>query len=581
MNEVLPDFPASSEELTPLSIIRTETALSRFPIHRLSKKGDVQIEIRNQAAALLWEVTYNSKYGQPGPLAYKLDTLVINKRIEEAGHPKPRLLRLGSLRDICRELGNSEGGESTQAVRNALLQNASAFINAKITYKTSDRTERFLEASFTRYSVLFTGEALPNGQAADAVYIQLNEPYWQVMEAALTRPLDYNYMHSLPPAAQRFYEIVSYQIYGALFYQNERARLRYSEYCMLSTATRYLTFDQVKKQMYKIHRPHLDSGYLAKVSFEQITDDSGQADWWMYYIPGPNASREYQEFTGYIRKTKTRGLKDSRKQAQVEASLFLPFSEAGTEAPQKETKRKVTGDDAIKSERAGGASRKETLDPATAALVAELIAADLNREVAERFAREQPEESRRQLSFLPYVTEFTTSRGAYLRRAIEQGFAPPRGFAQKQKEQEEKRKKQSEVELRKAAEAARIAAEAEKSLQTARELARLESEAPEAFQAFTAYLVEQRQEAERKYSNMSASIRQKLLRVWDTVEKQHEAFHTWQSLSPAKSQPLKDPFTGAPDTSPSPAPVITDDPVRIRSLIQHAFKPAISDADEK
>ena len=570
MNDVLLGFPDASKELTPLSIIRTETALSRFPIHRLSKKGAVQIEIRNQAAALVWEVTYNSKYGQPGPLAYKIDTLVINKRIEEAGHPKPRLLRLGSLRDICRELGNSEGGESTQSVRNALLQNASAFINAKINYKTTERTERFLEASFTRYSVLFTGETLPSGTVADAVYILLNEPYWQVIDAAVTRPLDYGYMHSLPPAAQRFYEIVSYQIYGALFYQNERARLRYSEYCMLSTATRYLTFDQVKKQMYKIHRPHLSSGYLAKVSFEQITDDTGQADWWMYYLPGPNASREYQEFTGNIRKTKTRGQKEARKQVQSETSLFLPFSESGPSAAPKDVAEKTTKE-----------TPKEMLDPKVAALIAELIASDLNREVAERFARDLPEESHRQLSFLPFVKEFKTSRGAYLRRAIEQGFAPPREFIQKQKEHDDKRKSLAEAELRKASEAIRKAAEAEKTLQTTETLSRLQSDAPEAFSAFSAYFAEQRQQAEKKYLGMSASIRQKLLKVWETAEKQHEVFHSWQALPKGEVFSLKDPLAGSTETRSSSVPLVpVEDPAAIRSLIEHAFKPPTGDPNE-
>ena len=90
---------------------------------------------------------------------------------------------------------------------------------------------------------------------ADAVYLVLNEIYLKVLNAAVTRPLDYDYMKSLPPAAQRFYEIVSYQIYAALLHENERAKLRYSEYCLLSTATRYLDFDHVKKQMYKIHLP--------------------------------------------------------------------------------------------------------------------------------------------------------------------------------------------------------------------------------------------------------------------------------------------------------------------------------------
>jgi hypothetical protein len=73
--------------------IRVETALSRFPIHCLSKKGVVTIDLQrvNEAgeADFKWEVTYNSKHGQPGPLAYKVDTLVVNRLLDQLGRPPP------------------------------------------------------------------------------------------------------------------------------------------------------------------------------------------------------------------------------------------------------------------------------------------------------------------------------------------------------------------------------------------------------------------------------------------------------------------------------------------------------------
>src|SRR3954449_8497039 len=92
-----------SSELVPLNPIRVETALSRYPVHRLSRKGNIKIEVREGSergeSAVNWKVSYNSEYGQPGPLAYKLDTLIINRRIEEARRPIPRILKLGSLSD--------------------------------------------------------------------------------------------------------------------------------------------------------------------------------------------------------------------------------------------------------------------------------------------------------------------------------------------------------------------------------------------------------------------------------------------------------------------------------------------------
>ena len=217
---------SSDIELPPLSTIRVETALSRYPVHRLARKGSIKIEVSEQnglraETSLRWKVSYNSDHGQPGPLAYKIDTLIINRRIEEVPRPVPRLIKLGSLNDICRELGISQG-KNVVTVKNALHQNASAYITARIQYRQADGTERTLEAGFTRYSVVFTGEKLPDGRRADGVYIILNDSFSQVINGAITRPLDYSYLRTLPPAPQRFYELLSYQMYAALKYDRSR-----------------------------------------------------------------------------------------------------------------------------------------------------------------------------------------------------------------------------------------------------------------------------------------------------------------------------------------------------------------------
>lgn len=284
-------------DLTPLDIIRSETALSRYPIHNLSTKDGVRIEIKHKddhgATILSWEVSYNSRYGPPGRLAYKLDTIIINRRIEEAGKPVPKLIRLGTLREIATQV--LAGEKNTHSVKKALLQNASAFINARITYRTTEKAERSLEAAFSRYSVIFTGEQLPNGHKADAVYLVLNDIYMDVLNNALLRPLDYDYLRELAPSEQRFYEIISYQILPALKYSH-RARLVYSEYCTMSTQVRCTNFDNVKKQMHKVLRTHLRSGYIAGVEYESATDSDGSPDWIMHFTPGPKARNEQLAF---------------------------------------------------------------------------------------------------------------------------------------------------------------------------------------------------------------------------------------------------------------------------------------------
>jgi hypothetical protein len=289
------------DALSPLNTIRTETVLSRFPVHNLAKKGKVDIRIVRHtgsgAVQLKWEVSFSDRYGQPRQLAYKLDTLIVNRRLDEEGRPLPALIRVGSLREICKQLGMQESGKNTRDVRNAFLQNATAFINAQIVYRAGDGAERRLEAGFTRYGVVFTGETLPDGRLADAVYITLNAPYRDVVNTAPVRPLDYDYLKALTPAAQRFYEVVSFRMYAALKNGWPVAKLSYSDYCAFSAQQRYFDHEHFRVQMYKIHKPHLESGYLKSITIDAVTDEEGHSDWLMNYVPGPKARSEFRTFT--------------------------------------------------------------------------------------------------------------------------------------------------------------------------------------------------------------------------------------------------------------------------------------------
>jgi hypothetical protein len=288
-------------DLTPLKVIRTETVLSRLPIHNLAKKGKLDIRITRKHAGgdvdLKWEVSYSERYGQPRQLAYKLDTLVVNRRIDEQGRPLPKLIRIGSLKQICKDLGMTESGKNARGIKTAFLQNATAFISANLHYRGTNGVERRLDAGFTRYGVVFTGETLPDGASADAVYIVLNDPYRDVVDHAPQRPLNYDYLRELRPAAQRFYEILSYRIFAALKNNRPFARMLYSEYCLFSAQQRYFHYDRFRVQMYKVQRPHLESGYLAGFRYQAVTDGERKADWLMTFTPGPKARAEFEVFT--------------------------------------------------------------------------------------------------------------------------------------------------------------------------------------------------------------------------------------------------------------------------------------------
>jgi hypothetical protein len=286
-------------ELAPLNRIRVETALSRFPIHRLAKQGDISIDLKRLSesgqADFHWKVSYNRDFGQPGPLAYKVDTLVVNRRIDECQRPLPEIIKLGALREICRDLGFTD--HNTEQVKKALHQNASAYITAKLRYRLKNGREKWGEIGYTRYSVVFTGETLPNGSTADAVYIVLNASYRDLLNHVEVRPLDYDYLVELPPGPQRLYELLSFSIFGAISNGRPRAKLVYSDYCLYAPQTRYYDFDQVKKQMFKVHVPHRAAGYIAKVDYEQTETRDGKPDWEIFYTPGQKAFAEHQSFS--------------------------------------------------------------------------------------------------------------------------------------------------------------------------------------------------------------------------------------------------------------------------------------------
>jgi hypothetical protein len=295
------DQERETAELLPLNSIRTETVLSRFPIHRLAKRGTINIEIKELTGTgelrTTWEVDYPKKLGQPGPLAYKVDTLIINRRIEESPRPVPTVIKLGSLSEVCRELGMPPSGKNTNDVKKALRQNAGAFITAKRAYKGADGGERTAEISDTRYGVVFTGEKFPDGRRADGVYVLLHDAYREILNTAQTRPLDYDYLLELSPGAQRLYELLSYQMFAALRNGRPRAKMLYSYYCVRAPQTRYDDYDHVKKQMYKLHAPHRKSNYIGAVEFRETRDREGQPDWEMLYTPGRRAKAEFRAFT--------------------------------------------------------------------------------------------------------------------------------------------------------------------------------------------------------------------------------------------------------------------------------------------
>jgi hypothetical protein len=416
-------------ELTPQNTIRIETALSRFPVHKLARKrGGITIDIREMTPTgevkTRWEVTYNSKYGQPGALAYKVDTLIINRRIDEERPSIPKVIKLGSLREICQELGMRVSGANTNDVKKALTQNALAGITAKLSYKATDGTERTIEAVFTRYSVIFTGERFPDGRKADAVYVILNDVYLKVLNEAQTRPLDYDYLRDLPPTAQRFYELIGFQIYAVLKHERPRARMLYSDFCTRAPQTRYPDYEHVKKQMYKVHAPHLKSGYLTKIEFQPQRSEGGELDWLMLYTPGRRAQAEFREAS-------------KKHRAIQRPTTPRPTLSAITEPPARQDRQPDSPTNAGQQ----SAAAIHEADDAGEQLVSRLIAFHIAEATARELVRDYRKSVELQLRALPHRnTGKIKDLAPWLIQAVKENYELPEAMkAALEKEEEVKR----------------------------------------------------------------------------------------------------------------------------------------------
>lgn len=409
------------ENLNNLSkdFIRSETALSRFPIHRLSKKGEISINIKTENSdgelKTKWKVSHNSEYGQPTALAYKIDTIIVNRRIEEIGKPVPKLIKLGSLRQIATELGT--GSKNTSAIKNALLQNVGTLITAKFTYKTANKQEKQIEIADTRYGVIFTGETLPNGSKADATYLVLHDIYREILNTSQTRPLDYEYLKILSPMAQRFYELLSYQIYAAMKNKTQ-AKMLYSEFCTYAPQTRFFNWEQVRPQMYRLHKPHIESGYIKYIRYEKIWEKDGTLDWKFIYHPGNKAVGDYNLATN-------KRLKNIRYVA--DQTSFFP------EEPTPELLPDV----------------KLTFSKEEEDLVSKMRKFKVSEKKARELVKSQREAVEQEILVFPsrLVGIDVKSPAGYFIKAVEEGWETPQVFFELQ--EAKKSKKRTEEEIRK------------------------------------------------------------------------------------------------------------------------------------
>ena len=109
------------------------------------------------------------------------------------------MIKLGSFRQVCEKMNIAESGENVKEIKKALRDIKAATIDVKGTFRQKEKNgvKKFFEGIFSLYDmVFFTGEKLPDGTDADAIYIILNDMYVQNFNNNFVVPLDYPYLQS-------------------------------------------------------------------------------------------------------------------------------------------------------------------------------------------------------------------------------------------------------------------------------------------------------------------------------------------------------------------------------------------------
>ena len=184
----------------------------------------------------------------------------------------------------------------------------------------------------------------------------------------------------------------------------------------------------------------------------------------------------------------------------------------------------------------GGKEEEDTLASPEEfqAAITRLIAEGVNRSDAKRLATNDLPECLRQLEYLSFISEFKSSRGAYLRTAIEQGYGPPPRYEQKQEVERKQQEKQQQVEREKASNSTLEAQRAALDAETDTELIRLEKDAPETFSAFLVF-VEKQKKLQRK-PGMTQAILRRLNDAFESPATRRKLYQEWRLGNSANSK---------------------------------------------
>ncbi|MEM3713600.1 MAG: hypothetical protein QXF82_01495 [Nitrososphaeria archaeon] len=259
------------------------------------KKSHIACEIiMPDGTKRIWQVNPSIQFGYTRPFDKKVFMTVL-KLVSDGGLPPPMLWELGSLRRVCQTMGLEDCGKNKRLIKESLIRISQTTIYAEVFY-LKDRNDFWKErpesigGSFTLWNVIWRGERLPNGEIADSIYLIFNIPFIWSLQAYYVCPLDYEYWLSLPPLAQRLYELTGRRFYG--LETSEYARYSYEDLCQLLPIQPQKHLSDAKRILDRAHKVLKETEWFARVQWITKKGAYNRGQWEILYYPGERAREE-------------------------------------------------------------------------------------------------------------------------------------------------------------------------------------------------------------------------------------------------------------------------------------------------
>jgi hypothetical protein len=293
-----------------------EANLLHFPICLLSKnnvqelleesarkrQSHIVFKYRREDGALgEWRVIPTTEYGYPTSFD-KSVIMAVLKLITEDGFPPPRFYRLGTATRVCAKLRLSlKSKRNLTRVRKSIERIAATSFYTDIFYQKGTNSYWKGEGQerggiFTLWNVFWASDILPEGRVADCIILELNSPLLLGLAAHYVRPIDYEYWNTLPPGAQRLYELTGLKFKGLK--DSQYIKYDFLELCSRMPVLAQQHFSKAKTVFDRFHNQLLKDKWFSQVEWlggDEYPRLNKEHPWVIRYYPGQRAFKEIEQ----------------------------------------------------------------------------------------------------------------------------------------------------------------------------------------------------------------------------------------------------------------------------------------------